>query len=126
MLYQDTLDKNKYIVKNRKKQRLGIFLYFFCFFCVNNFYGKKKIMATLCINGVHEHMVSTYEAASEEEKQQVKKVFEEILCLWASQGIEARERERLRQKAIDFAMHHKTFPLNWKQHRLTREELNER
>jgi hypothetical protein len=83
-------------------------------------------MATLLIDGVNESIAATYDTASEEEKQQVKHVIEDILRLWTQWRTGTSTNDQLRQKAIEFALNHKTFPLDWSHNKLTREELNER
>lgn len=82
-------------------------------------------MATLVIDGVNKDITATYEAASEEEKQQIKQVIEDIfrLLTWRQSVVSAADH--LRRKAIAFARNHRTFPLDWSHNKLTREELNE-
>lgn len=84
-------------------------------------------MATLMIDGLDEHIVSTYETVTEEEKEWVKKVIEDILSLWDQKRPPAFVMDdRLRERALEFAAQHPTFPLDWSRNKLTREELNER
>lgn len=83
-------------------------------------------MATLLIDGISESITATYTTASEEEKQQFRQVIEDILRLWTWRRKEISAAEQLRQKAIDFALNHRTFPLDWSHNKLSREELNER
>ncbi len=82
-------------------------------------------MATLLLDGMNDRMVSTYKTASEEEKQQVKQVIEDILGLWTQRRLETVSDDKL-QKALEFGLNHETFPLDWAHHKLTREEMNER
>lgn len=83
-------------------------------------------MAMLLIDGVSEQLPATYAAASEGEKQQIRQVLEDIFRLLAWRQSVVSEHDQLRRKAIAFARNHRTFPLDWSHHKLTREELNER
>jgi Holliday junction resolvasome RuvABC endonuclease subunit len=66
-----------------------------------------------------------YRAASESEKQQIRQVIEDIFQLFT--GRQSRNAaDQLQSKAMAFARNHRTFPLDWNHHKLTREELNAR
>lgn len=82
-------------------------------------------MATLLIDKVNERIPALYETASEAEKQQIRQVIEDIfrLLTWRQSR---NATDQLQSKAIAFARNHRTFPLDWNHHKLTREELNER
>ena len=83
-------------------------------------------MATLVINDLNDQMVSDYEKASEDERQQVNKVIEDILRLWTQRRSDISQDEKLWQEVLEFGMNHETFPLDWAHNKLTREEMNER
>lgn len=84
-------------------------------------------MAALVIDGLDERLVLTYETVSAEEKQWVKRVIEDLLSLWVHKTPPPLwPNEELRQRALEFAVQHPTFPLDWSHNKLTREELNER
>jgi len=82
-------------------------------------------MATLVIDGVHQDIPATYAMISETEKQQFRQVIEDLFRL-LRRPRPVSDTEELRRKAIAFARHHRTFPLDWSHNKLTREELNER
>ena len=83
-------------------------------------------MATLVIDKVHERIPALYRTASESEKQQIRQVIEDSFrLLTGRQNVSAMD-DQLRRKAIAFAHNHRTFPLDWSRHKLTREELNAR
>lgn len=83
-------------------------------------------MATLVIQGINTQIVAEYERASEEERLQVNKVIEDIFALWAHRQSVVLKEENLWREMEDFIRHVPTFPLNWQQNKLTREEMNER
>ncbi len=83
-------------------------------------------MATLRIDKVNTQITTTYEAASEAERQQIRQVIEDIFRLLTWRQSVDSATDQLRNKAIAFARNHRTFPLDWSRHKLSREELNER
>jgi hypothetical protein len=83
-------------------------------------------MATLVIQGMKKQIVTEYERASEEEKLQVNKVIEEIVDLWARRQPASLQQEHTRRDLEAFIRDVPTFPLDWRRHKLTREEMNAR
>ena len=83
-------------------------------------------MATLLLKDLNDQVVSEYEIASEEEKLQVNKVIEDVLCLWSHRRTEVSSENRLWQEMADFIENHQTFALDWEHNKLSREEMNVR
>ena len=83
-------------------------------------------MAALVLEGVSDQIVTAYSHASYEAKQQLNKVLEDVLQLWTSRSSEEANEENLRQEMLEFITHLPTFPLDWQQHKMTREEMNAR
>ena len=83
-------------------------------------------MASLVLKELNERLVSQYETASNDEKSQINKVFEDILQLWTRQGSEGAQDDPVWREMSNFLEHPQTFLLNWTHHKLSREEMNER
>ncbi|MCP4401496.1 MAG: hypothetical protein GY801_29890 [bacterium] len=83
-------------------------------------------MATLLLKKLNEQLVSKYETASEDEKSQVNKVIEDILCLWTQQRSESSHDDPLWHEMYECIKHPQTFALDWTHMKLSREEMNER
>ena len=83
-------------------------------------------MATLALEGVNERIVSAYAHASQETKQQLNKVIEDVLQMWTQHLSEEAHEEKCWQDFQEFLLSMPTFPLNWQRQKMTREEMNTR